>query len=126
MRRPLVIGGTLFIGKELVRRLLERGDRVTILHRGKSRLPDGVDEIACDRNDEAAVRGALRGRGFDVAFDNVYDWERGTTAEQVRAAAEACAGGIQRYVFLSSVAAYGEGADHTEEDPLALGHENPY
>ncbi len=126
MRETLVIGGTLFIGKELVRRLLERGDHVTILHRGKSRLPGGVDEIVCDRNDEAAVRRVLRGREFDVAFDNVYDWERGTTVEQVRAAVEACAAGIERYVFLSSVAAYGEGADHTEEEPLAPDHENPY
>jgi 2'-hydroxyisoflavone reductase len=126
MRRALVIGGTLFIGKELVRRLLERGDRVTILHRGRSRLPEGVDEISCDRNDETAVRQQLGGREFDVVFDNVYDWERGTTAPQVRAAAEACATGLERYVFLSSVAAYGEGIDRAEDAALAPGHENSY
>jgi len=124
--RVLVIGGTLFIGKELVRRLLERGDRVTILHRGRSRLPEGVDEIICDRNDETAVRQQLGGREFDAVFDNVYDWERRTTAPQVRAAAEACATGLERYVFLSSVAAYGEGIDRAEDAPLAPGHENPY
>jgi nucleoside-diphosphate-sugar epimerase len=45
MRRTLVIGGTLFIGRELVRRLMERGDHVTILHRGKSQIPAGADEI---------------------------------------------------------------------------------
>src|SRR5713101_274594 len=94
-RKTLVIGGTLFIGRELVRRLLERGDRVTILHRGRSRLPEGVDEIICDRNDETAVRQQLAGREFDVVFDNAYDWERGTTAPQVRAAAEACATGLE-------------------------------
>ena len=72
--RALVIGGTLFIGRELVRRLLARGDHVTILHRGRMAVPEGVDEIVCDRNDVEAVRRALGGRQFDLVFDNVYDW----------------------------------------------------
>lgn len=127
MHRTLVIGGTLFIGKELVRRLLGRGDRVTILHRGNSSVPEGVEEMLCDRNDEAAVRQALRGREFDLVFDNVYDWERRTTAEQVRAAAEACGPALQRYVFLSSVAAYGEGTNLPEDAPLGPpDHPNAY
>jgi 2'-hydroxyisoflavone reductase len=121
-----VIGGTLFIGRELVRRLLARGDQVTILHRGRSALPQGTEAIVCDRNDTAAVRRALAGRRFDLVFDNVYDWERGTTAEQVMAAAAALAPGLGRYVFLSSVAAYGRGLDHTEHDPLALDDDAPY
>ena len=83
--RVLVIGGTLFVGKELVRRVLERGYDVTVLHRGGHRPPAGVQEIVCDRNDSEAVRLALRGRSFDLVFDHVYDWGRGTTAEHVRA-----------------------------------------
>ena len=125
MRRALVIGGTLFIGRELVRRLIERCDQVTILHRGKSRVPAGADEILCDRNDSAAVKNALRGRAFDLVFDNVYDWERGTTAEQVAATASAC-GGVRRYVFVSSVAAYGSGENCREDAPLDVGSDNPY
>lgn len=118
--RCLVIGGTLFIGRALVRRLLARGDRVTILHRGrKNPFAGQTEEIHCDRNDAEAVRKALRGKPFDVVFDNVYDWQRGTTAEQVEAAALASAEGLRRYVFTSSVAAYGEGLDHDEDDPLA-------
>lgn len=126
MRSALVIGGTLFIGKELVRRLLARGEQVTILHRGRSPLPAGAEEIVCDRNDADAVRRALRGCHFDLVFDDVYDWQRGTTAEQVAAAAEALAPGLQRYVFLSSVAAYGEGTNLSEEAPLATAHSEPY
>jgi 2'-hydroxyisoflavone reductase len=126
-RRVLVIGGTLFIGKELVRRLLEGGERVTILHRGRSRVPENADAIICNRNDVDAVWRALRGRDFQVVFDNVYDFERGTTAEQVAAAADACGPALERYVFLSSVAAYGEGRNLPEDAPLApADHPVPY
>ncbi len=113
-RSVLVIGGTQFIGRELVRRLLARGDRVAILHRGRSVIPAGASEILCDRNDTGAIRRALADRGFDLVFDNVYDAERGTTAAQVQAAAEACAGHVRRYVFMSSVAVYPEGRDWEE------------
>ena len=128
MSRVLVIGGTLFIGRALVRRLLARSDEVTILHRGRANPFAGrVGEIHCDRNDVDGMRRALAGRRFDLVFDNVYDWQRGTTAEQVSAAAMACSEGVKRYVFVSSVAAYGEGLDHDEDDPLAPpGHPELY
>ena len=85
MARTLVIGGTLFIGRALVDQLLARGDDVVIMHRGKGTpFDDRVEEIQCDRNDITAVRAALQGSRFDIAFDNVYDWERGTSADQVQ------------------------------------------
>jgi len=119
MARVLVIGGTLFIGRALVDQLLERGDDVVIMHRGNS-TPFGnrVREIRCDRNDVAAVRAALAGSRFDVVYDNVYDWQRGTTAEQVTAAAEAVADGLRRYVFTSSIAVYPPGGEYDEDAPL--------
>jgi nucleoside-diphosphate-sugar epimerase len=118
MASALVIGGTLFIGQELVRQLLARGDRVTILHRREGTpFGDAVREIRCDRNDAGAVGAALAAERFDVVFDNVYDWQRGTTAEPVLAAARAVRG-PRRYVFTSSVAAYGPGVDHDEGGPL--------
>ena len=106
MARALVIGGTLFIGRALVEQLLARGDDVVVMHRGTG-TPFGsrVGEIQCDRNDVAAVRTALKNTRFDVVYDNVYDWQRGTTAEQVSAAAAAAASGkLRRYVFTSSIA----------------------
>jgi nucleoside-diphosphate-sugar epimerase len=119
MARALVIGGTLFIGRALVDELVDRGDDVVVMHRGKG-TPFGntVGEIRCDRNDIAAVRAALDNARFDVVYDNVYDWERGTTAEQVAAAAVASAPGLRRYVFTSSVAAYPEGGPYDEDAPL--------
>jgi 2'-hydroxyisoflavone reductase len=119
MARVLVIGGTLFIGRLLVEQLLDRGDDVVIMHRGEGTpFGDRVREIRCDRNDMSAVHAALDGERFDVVYDNVYDWQRGTTAEQVSAAAQATARGLQRYVFMSSVSAYGPGGPFDERDPL--------
>src|SRR5438309_1962247 len=120
--RVLVIGGTLFIGRLLAEELLRAGHRVSVLHRNaKAQLPDTVESIIADRNDPEAVRAALAGKRFDAVFDNVYDWQRGTTAEQIEAAARACANdGLERYVFMSSVAAFPLGLDHPDNDPLVL------
>jgi 2'-hydroxyisoflavone reductase len=116
----LVIGGTLFIGRQLVERLRKAGHEVWVLHRKPEHtLGPDVGSLTADRNDPDAVRAALAGHRFDAVYDNVYDWERGTTAEQVEACARA-AGDVSRYVFMSSVAAYGAGLDHKEEDELAL------
>jgi len=119
MARVLVIGGTLFIGRALVDQLLERGDDVVIMHRRRG-TPFGsrVGEITCDRNDTAAVEVALDGTRFDVVYDMVFDWQRGTSAAQVSAAASAAAKGLRRYVFTSSVAVYRPGGEYGEDAEL--------
>lgn len=119
MARVLVIGGTLFIGRALVEQLLERGDEVVIMHRGMGTpFGDRVGELRCDRNDPAAVRASVGGDVFEIVYDNVYDWQRGTTAAHVRDTALALARGLDRYVFMSSVAVYGGGANLDERDAL--------
>jgi 2'-hydroxyisoflavone reductase len=118
--KVLVIGGTLFIGRGLVASLLKAEHDVTILHRKPGHdLGKRVREILADRNDSASLQSALTGQRFDVVYDNVYDWHRGTTAVQVEATAKACGDRIQRYVYMSSVAAYGDGLNHHEGDALA-------
>lgn len=126
--KVLVIGGTLFIGKLLVEELLKGGHDIAVLHRKpKHDLGKRVENMMADRNDAASLAEALSGRRFDVVFDNVYDWERGTTAAQVEATVRACGDRISRYIFLSSVAAYGDGLNHKESDPLAPDyHPEPY
>lgn len=121
--RVLLIGGTLFIGKRLVRRLLAMGHEITLLHR-KAEHPFGSDvrSIIADRNDASSMRSALAGQRFDAVYDIAYDWARGTTGQQVEVTAKAIPGDLSRYVFISSVAAYGEGLNHHEDDPLADGN----
>jgi 2'-hydroxyisoflavone reductase len=126
--RVLVIGGTLFIGKLLVKRLLAADHEVTILHR-KAEQPFGrkVRNAIADRNDAATIKSALAGLRFDAVYDIAYDWERGTNAAQVEATAKSIPGELTRYIFMSSVAAYGDGLNHGEDDPLASDiHADPY
>jgi len=116
----LVIGGTQFIGRILVAELLAAGHSVTVLHRQeKHGFGRRVKNLVADRNNGAQMKAALAGKKFDAVFDNVYDWERGTTASQVEATVRAVQGPLQRYIFMSSVAAYGDGLNHHEGDALA-------
>ncbi len=118
--KVLVIGGTLFIGRALVSALSKAGHEVWIMHRKpKHDFGKKIGNLEADRNDVDSVRSAMAGQRFDAIFDNVYDWERGTTAAQVEAAARAAGDRLSRYVFLSSVAAYGDGLNHHEGDALA-------
>lgn len=127
--KVLVIGGTLFIGRLLVKELVKAGHDVTILHRRAAHdldplLKKPIGNLTADRNNPEQIRAALAGHKFEVVFDNVYDWERGTTAAQVEATAMAVGDHIHRYIFVSSVAAYGEGLNHYEGDGLA-GDDHP-
>ena len=66
----LVTGGAGFIGSHLVRRLLERGDRVRVLDDlstgRRERVPADAELIEADVRDGAAVGRATRGR--DLVF----------------------------------------------------------
>ncbi len=113
--KVLVIGGTLFIGKALVEELLKEGHEVAVLHRKpKHDFGRRVENIMADRNDGDGMREALSGRRFDVVFDNVYDFERGRRQRRrvEKATIRACGDRLSRYIFMSSVAAYGDGLNH--------------
>ena len=118
--KALVIGGTLFMGREIVRRLVARGHDVSVMHRGERHdLGADVHNLQADRNDISKVAGHLARGRFEAIFDLAYDWQRGTTAEQVEGAARAGGDRLTRYVFMSSIAAYAPGLNHVESDPLA-------
>jgi nucleoside-diphosphate-sugar epimerase len=118
--RILVIGGTQFMGREIVERLAQLGHDVAVLHRRDHHdLGPRVRNLQADRADLPRVTALLRAERFDAVFDLAYDLEKGTTVEQVEALARACGDRLQRYVFMSSLAAYGPGFDLREEQPLA-------
>jgi 2'-hydroxyisoflavone reductase len=127
-KRILVIGGTQFIGRFLVEKLASTGHDVHVLHR-KNRNPFGkrVQNLVADRNSAESVRKAIGSTRYDAVYDFAYDWEAGTTGAQVEATAQIFDGKVGRYVFMSSVAAYGDGLNHHEGDALAPDdHPNAY
>lgn len=98
----LIIGGTRFLGRALVEAARLGGHRVTLFNRGISNpglFPD-LEQITGDRK---ADLGALRGRQWDAAIDTC-----GYEPQVVRRSAEALAGAVERYVFISSISVYAD------------------
>lgn len=127
--RILVIGGTQFMGREAVERLLARGHEVAVLHRRDHNdfAPGAVRNVQVDRADLDALSRILGGERFEAVLDFAYDWQHGTTAAQVEAAARSCGGELQRYVFVSSAGVYAGGLELREDAPLAPDdHPMPY
>lgn len=101
MPRICVIGGSRYFGKLLVERLQAAGHQVTVINRGSTRPPDGVEHLVVDRDDEAALTAALGSRTFDVVVDQVC-----YTPVQAAIATRAFAGPTRRYVMTSTIEVY--------------------
>ncbi|MEU6239157.1 hypothetical protein ABZ885_40060, partial [Kitasatospora sp. NPDC047058] len=71
LRTVCVIGGSRYFGLRLVSLLRESGARVTLVNRGSTPPPPGVDHVVADRSDEAGLAAALGGRTFDAVIDQV-------------------------------------------------------
>lgn len=106
----LVIGGTRFLGRHLVGAALARGDRVTLFNRGQSspEVPAGVRWIQGDRKDDLS---ALATGHWDAVIDTC-----GYLPADVGRMAQALAGRVGCYAFISSVSAYASSARPNAED----------
>lgn len=100
--RVLVIGGSRFMGRRLVWRLLAAGHDVTLLNRGLSTDPFGgrVARLRADRS-RADFSAAIAGRDFDAAVDFTA-----FTADEVRPLIDALAGRVGHYVLISTGQVY--------------------
>ena len=112
--KVLVIGGTLFIGKLLVEELLKEGHDVAVLHRKpKHDFGRKVENLMADRNDAAALREALARPPFRRGIRQCLTiLSAAPRRRRWKATIRACGDRISRYVFMSSVAAYGDGLNH--------------
>ncbi len=102
--KVLIIGGTGFVGKTVVRELLDRGDQVTIYSRGNSR-PDfwaGIQHIQGDRDQHQQFIADLSGREFDAVIDNIA-----FSVHDAKAVVAAFQGSVSKYLVMSSVSVYG-------------------
>ena len=103
--RVLILGGTQFVGRQIVETLLSAGHTVSILTRGVSpdQLPAQVERLRGDRDQGTSGLAALTGRSCDVCVD-----VSGYTPRQVRPSAEQLQKNVSRYVFVSAVSVYGD------------------
>jgi len=137
-KRVLVTGGAGFIGSHVVEALLDRGCSVVVLDNfstGKlSNLGRYLDDsrltiIKGDVRDLGAVERALEGaravvheaavKSVPLSFKNpafTHEVNVGGTLNLLRAASEA---GVERFVFASSAAVYGE------QDAIPIGEDAP-
>jgi nucleoside-diphosphate-sugar epimerase len=99
----LVIGGTRFIGRLLVQRLLRAGHRVTIATRGYAPDPfgDRIQRIRADRRNELAMRAVAKAGPFDIVYDQMC-----YSPLDAAIAVRTFAGRVGRYVMTSTVDAY--------------------
>jgi len=135
-----VTGSTGFIGGALARRLLADGARVRALGRGLERAADlaeqGADLVHFDLLDPGTFAEAVAGA---KVFFHVAAWLDGGQSDEAKAKAinidatrtlaeAAAAAGVERFVLVSTVAAYGLPArDRVTEDlPLDLEQDNTY
>ena len=105
--RSLVLGGSTFVGRRLVHRLLEQGDEVAVLNRGRTAtdLPVEVERLVADRTDADSMRAALGGTTWDAVHD-VSGFVMAAGGSQYDELLELFDGQVGAYVFVSSIMAY--------------------
>jgi nucleoside-diphosphate-sugar epimerase len=130
--RAFVTGGTGFVGRRLVRRLLDRGDSVVALVRSPERADLGEAElVAGDLSDRDALANGIA--GSDSVFHLAADYRVGIPASERQRMYEtnvtgtenvldgATNAGVRRVVYVSTVNAFGntrgQVVDETYERP---------
>lgn len=115
-KKLLILGGTKFLGPEIVEAAQKRGWTITLFNRGKTNpgmFPD-LEKLQGDRKDDLK---SLEGRDWDYCVDT-----SGYVPRHVRDSATLLRDRVKQYVFISTISVYGEavpkiGTDET--DPVA-------
>jgi 2'-hydroxyisoflavone reductase len=97
----LIIGGTKFLGRHLIRAALRNGHEVTLFNRGTKYADEAfenVEQVHGDRNSDLEK---LAGRSFDACIDTC-----GYLPQSVGASAGFLRDSINQYIFVSSISAY--------------------
>lgn len=101
MMEVLIVGGTGVLSSAVTAEVLNRGFGVTMINRGRRRIPDGVALIKADKNDTQAIAKELGGRKFDAVIDFLC-----FTEEQTEASVRFYSQYTEQYFYISSCAVY--------------------
>ena len=96
----LVMGGTRFVGKSLVSKLLNQNHEIDIFTRGNKSNPDNTNLIKGDRNDIECIL-KIKNKKYDVIFDI-----SGREVEQTKLLIENIDDSFLRYIYVSSAGVY--------------------
>jgi nucleoside-diphosphate-sugar epimerase len=109
--RLAITGGTGFVGAHLIDAALAAGHDVAALTRREQEPREGVDWIAGHLDDRSALHKLVDGAqavvhaaGVISAHDKA-EFERGNVAGTLAMLAAATAGGVKRFIYVSSLAA---------------------
>jgi predicted dehydrogenase/nucleoside-diphosphate-sugar epimerase len=127
----LVIGGSGFIGRELIRQLLASGYGVramgrSLISRFDAPYSENLESIRGDVRSETDLKAAMRGMEFvyDLAVSSSKTWTESVQdiVEPTRLLGEICLdAGVKRLVYTGTIASYWTGAKAgiiTDETPL--------
>lgn len=113
--RILILGGTAFLGPQIVEAAKARGHVLTLFNRGKTNpgLFPELEKLHGDRNGDLK---ALEGRKWDAVVDT-----SGFVPRIVTMSASLLAPNVKQYVFVSTVSVFAEGIKPgtAEDGPLA-------
>ncbi len=98
----LILGGTRFLGRALVRSAQHHGHTLTLFNRGKAN-PQLFPELERITGDRAADLSLLQGRKWDAVIDTC-----GYEPAVVRRSAQLLSAAVDRYVFISTISVYGD------------------
>jgi nucleoside-diphosphate-sugar epimerase len=119
----LVLGGTYFIGRRLVEKLIQDDYNFTMLNIDTKNVFPEISTIRADRRDRNAMRKALENRSFDIIIDI-----SGYTRNDVETVLNCVdSNKIKQYIFCSSAAVYSRPPQYwpmTEEHPKCFSKEN--
>ena len=105
MRKVLVLGGSVFIGKAIANKFIKNGDEVYVLNRGNHPCPKGAKQLIADRNDREQFNEAIGEHEFDIVIDgSAYN------PEQTEIAIEKLNNDrLNHYIHISTATVYEEG-----------------
>jgi 2'-hydroxyisoflavone reductase len=107
----LVLGGTKFLGRGVVDTALGGGHDVTLFNRGQTN-PELYPETEKLQGDLSGELRAFRGREWAAAID----LDPTQLPRHTRRRAEALAGSVAHYVFVSTISVYSDPSKPLRED----------
>lgn len=97
--KVLILGGTRFLGKALVKEALKRGHEITLFNRGTNKevFPE-VEQLTGDRDGDVSL---LENRKWDVVIDTC-----GLAPHQIKKIAAVLGDNVEHYTYISSISLY--------------------